>query len=213
MYNILITGVGGQGVVLLGNILREHGKRAAHIKNVVGTETRGVSQREGSVLATARYLIDSRIYSLDQNYQKEDLISPLIPTNDAHLVLGLEPLETLRNIKYISEKSLVILNTNRLYPRNVITGSEKQKKYPSTAKIIDILDQLARRTVSMNFNELSTVKFKSAIYANTIILGVAVQEFIEIFDTKQIISIIEEILSDYEKNLEAFDLGFNLLEN
>ena len=38
--------MGGQGVVLLGNILREYGMRTALIKNVVGTETRGVSQRD-----------------------------------------------------------------------------------------------------------------------------------------------------------------------
>ncbi|MFX1276240.1 MAG: hypothetical protein ACFFBP_09585 [Promethearchaeota archaeon] len=46
IYNILITGVGGQGVVLLGKILREYGMKSPLIKNVVGTETRGVSQRE-----------------------------------------------------------------------------------------------------------------------------------------------------------------------
>ncbi|MFX0070663.1 MAG: hypothetical protein ACFFAO_06195 [Candidatus Hermodarchaeota archaeon] len=46
MYNVLVVGVGGQGVVLLGNILREYGMRMPLIKNVVGTETRGVSQRE-----------------------------------------------------------------------------------------------------------------------------------------------------------------------
>jgi len=46
IYNILITGVGGQGVVLLGKILREYGMISPLIKNVVGTETRGVSQRE-----------------------------------------------------------------------------------------------------------------------------------------------------------------------
>ena len=89
--------------------------RTALIKNVVGTETRGVSQREGSVTATARYLIDSKVYSLEQGYEVDDLISPLIPINDAHLVLGLEPLETIRNLKYISEATVVILNTHRQY--------------------------------------------------------------------------------------------------
>ena len=50
IYNILITGVGGQGVVLLGKILREYGMQSPLIKNVVGTETRGVSQREINIL-------------------------------------------------------------------------------------------------------------------------------------------------------------------
>ena len=128
IYNILITGVGGQGTVLMGNILREYGMRTPFIKNVVGMETRGVSQREGSVSASARYLIDARLYTLGENYEIDDLISPVIPINDAHLVLGLEPLETIRNLKYISEQTLIILNTHKYYPRNVIIGSEKEKK-------------------------------------------------------------------------------------
>lgn len=213
IYNILITGVGGQGVVLLGNILRTYGMRTPFIKNVVGTETRGVSQREGSVSATARYLIDSRIYSLDQNYDVEDLISPIIPMNDAHLVFGLEPLETIRNLRYISEATVVILNTHRLYPKNVIISSEKEKKYPSNAEIIDILDQFARRTISMDFNALSKIKLNNSIYANIIILGVGAKEFREILNKELMIQVLEEYFKGDKKNLEAFEIGYNLIRD
>jgi indolepyruvate ferredoxin oxidoreductase beta subunit len=213
IYNILVTGVGGQGVVLVGNILREYGMRTPFIKNVVGTETRGVSQREGSVSATARYLIDSRIYSLDQEYEVEDLISPMIPVNDAHLVLGLEPLETMRNLRYISEATVVILNTHRLYPRNVIIGSEKEKKYPSMAEIIDVLDQFARRTISMDFNELSKIKLNNSIYANIIILGVGAREFKEILNKDVMLKLLEEKFKGDKNNLEAFKIGYNLIDS
>ena len=209
----MVTGVGGQGVVLLGNILRAYGMKTPFVKNVVGTETRGVSQREGSVSATARYLIDSRIYTLEQNYQIDDLISPMIPINDAHLVLGLEPLETIRNLRYISEATVVILNTHRLYPRNVIIGSEKEKKYPSIAEIIDILDQFARRTISMDFNELSKIKLNNSIYANIIILGVGAKEFKEILNKDAMIKVLEDFLKGDSKNIEAFEIGYNLINN
>jgi Pyruvate/2-oxoacid:ferredoxin oxidoreductase gamma subunit len=209
----LVTGVGGQGVVLLGNILRTYGMKSPFIKNVVGTETRGVSQREGSVSATARYLIDSRIYSLDQEYEIDDLISPIIPTNDAHLVFGLEPLETIRNLRYISEATVVILNTHRLYPRNVLIGSEKEKKYPSNAEIIDLLDQFARRTISMDFNELSKIKLNNSIYANIIILGVGVKEFREILNKDLMIKILGDFFKGDNKNFEAFELGYNLISD
>jgi indolepyruvate ferredoxin oxidoreductase beta subunit len=209
----LVTGVGGQGVVLLGNILRTYGMKSPFIKNVVGTETRGVSQREGSVSATARYLIDSRIYSLDQEYEIDDLISPIIPTNDAHLVFGLEPLETIRNLRYISEATVVILNTHRLYPRNVLISSEKEKKYPSNAEIIDILDQFARRTISMDFNELSKIRLNNSIYANIIILGVGVKEFREILNKDLMIKVLEEFFKGDNKNIEAFELGYNLIND
>ena len=209
----MVTGVGGQGVVLLGNILRTYGMKSPFIKNVVGTETRGVSQREGSVSATARYLIDSRIYSLDQEYEIDDLISPIIPTNDAHLVFGLEPLETIRNLRYISEATVVILNTHRLYPRNVLIGSEKEKKYPSNAEIIDLLDQFARRTISMDFNELSKIKLNNSIYANIIILGVGVKEFREILNKDLMIKILGDFFKGDNKNFEAFELGYNLISD
>jgi len=213
IYNILITGVGGQGTVLMGNILREYGMRTPFIKNVVGMETRGVSQREGSVSASARYLIDARLYSLGENYEVDDLISPVIPINDAHLVLGLEPLETIRNLKYISEQTLIILNTHKLYPRNVIIGSEKEKEYPSNAEILDILDQIARRVISLDFNELSENKFGNSIYANSIILGAGVKEFREIFFKDFIVELLKDFFKGSQENLDAFELGYNLIND
>ncbi|MFX1276241.1 MAG: 2-oxoacid:acceptor oxidoreductase family protein [Promethearchaeota archaeon] len=168
---------------------------------------------EGSVSATARYLIDGRLYSLEQDYEIEDLISPTIPINDSHLVLGLEPLETIRNIKYISEQTVVILNTHRNFPRNVIIGSEKEKKYPSNAEILEKLDELARRVISMNFNELSNTKFNNPIYANSIILGAGVKEFKEIFDKKMIINLLKEFFKDSKENIEAFELGYKLIDS
>ena len=212
IFNILITGVGGQGAILLGQLLRDYGLLSPLIKNVVGTETRGVSQREGSVSATARYLIDSRIYSLDQKYKVDELISPLIPMNDSHIVLGLEPLETIRNLKYISEQTVVILNTHQNFPRNVLLGSEQEKQYPSIAYILDLLNQFARRVISMDFNKLSQSQFKNSIYANSIILGAGANEFKNVFLKNEIIQVIQNNLKNPEINIKAFELGYDLVE-
>ena len=210
IFNILVTGVGEQGVVLLGNSLRAYAMKTPFIKNVVGMETKGISQGI-SIKATARYLIESRAYSLEQDYDIEDLISPKIPINDAHLVFGLEPLETIRNIRYISEKTFIVMNTHKI-PSNNTVDSDKEKEYPSVADIIDILDQLARKTVSLDFNELSEVKFNDGKYANIILFGAGIKEFKFFFDKKLIHNIISEIFGDSCKNLEAFELGYNLLD-
>lgn len=211
IFNILVTGVGGQGVDLLGNSLRAYAMKTPFIKNVVGTETKGVSQGN-SIMATARYLIESRAYSLEQDYDIEDLISPKIPINDAHLVLGLEPLETIRNIKYISEKAFLVMNTHQIFPKNATIDSEKERKYPSVADIIDVLDQLARKTVSLDFTELSEVKFNDGKYANIILFGAGVKEFMFFFDRKLIKKILNEIYGESNKNLEAFELGYSLID-
>ena len=210
IFNILVTGVGGQGVDLLGNSLRAYAMKTPFIKNVVGTETKGVSQGN-SIMATARYLIESRAYSLEQDYDIEDLISPKIPINDAHLVFGLEPLETIRNIKYISEKTFIVMNTHQIFLNDVI-DSDKEKGYPSVADIIDILDQLARKTVSLDFNELSEVKFNDGKYANIILFGAGIKEFKFFFDKKLIKTILNEIYGQSKKVLEAFELGYSLID-
>jgi indolepyruvate ferredoxin oxidoreductase, beta subunit len=211
IYNVLVAGVGGQGVISLAMILREYGMKYPQITNVVGTETRGVSQREGSVSATARFLIERNIYSFDEEYKQEDLISPLIPINDAHLVLGLEPLETLRNLKFISEQTLVIMNTHKLYPRSVFFDSSQENKYPSTAKIVNLLDQFARKVVALNITELAQTNLGDSRYVNSIILGMATKEFQPIFAK----DILKGVLKDHFKskskeNLNAFQLGYSL---
>ena len=169
----------------------------------------GNSCIEGSVTATARYLVESKINSLEHDYNVDDLISPLIPINDAHLVLGLEPLETLRNLKYISKNTVVILNTHRNYPRNVITGSEKEKEYPSNEEIVNNLKPLAKNIISRDFNELSKLKLNNSIFANTIVLGVGCQ-LSPVFNKKLLIKVIKDFFEGDRKNIEAFELGYNL---
>jgi len=210
IYNILVAGVGGQGVVRLGNILREYGMKSSLIKNVVGTETRGVSQREGSVTATARYLVEDDFSTFDQGYEVEDLISPLIPMNDANLVLGLEPLETIRNIKYVSRQTIIILNLHKHYPRDVILGAEKGKKYPEIDDILNQFEAIANKTIARDFNALSKEHFKTSLFANTIILGVAMWEIKEIFNKELILDLTKENFKQPQKNLKAFELGYNL---
>ncbi len=201
-------GVGGQGIIFLGNILRQYGLKSLSITNVVGTETRGVSQREGSVISTSRYFIGD----YNQRYEENNLISPLIPINDAHLVLGLEPLETIRNLKYISENSVIILNTHKRFPKNVIIGSERNKKYPSIEKINDLLKKYARKVISLDFNQISIDNFDNPIYANTIILGAGTSQFKDIFTKDIILQILNKNLKKIDENIHAFELGYALIK-
>ena len=83
-YNIVITGVGGQGNVLasrvLGNMLSEKG-----LQITIG-ETFGASQRGGSVMSHLRISAASSW-------------SPQIPKGQAHMVIALEPIEALRVLR------------------------------------------------------------------------------------------------------------------
>ena len=89
-------------------------------------ETFGLSQRGGAVMSHVRLF-------------KEPRYSPLIPPNRAHIVVGLEPLETLRIAQdHANPETLFIVNSRPIYPLNVIAGDVD---YPDTAWIRQVLEQ------------------------------------------------------------------------
>ena len=117
-YNVIITGVGGQGNVLaarmLGNIM------AAKGYNVTIGETFGASQRGGSVMSHLRI-------------SAKTVFSPQIPKGQADLVVSLEPAESIRVMAgYGNPQIKVLSNTRAIYPVGVICG---ESNYPPLDEI------------------------------------------------------------------------------
>ena len=79
IFNILIVGLNGSELLLFGNILKNYAMKTHLIKKVVDNLDEITSKSNIIQYLNTRYLIDNRIYSFEQNYSKEDLISPLIP--------------------------------------------------------------------------------------------------------------------------------------
>lgn len=211
IFNILIVGLNSSELLLVGNILKNYAMKTPLIKKVVDNIDDITSKLNVPQFLSIRYLIDNRIYSFDQNYCEDDLISPLIPMNDAHLLVGLDPLETYKCTKYISEKTVVIMNVNQNLKMNSINNIDESKNEPSIGEIIDVLDQLARRTISMNFTDLAQLQFNNVIFSNYIILGIIVKEFMGIFNRKKIVELISQTNKLGTDSIKAFELGYNLI--
>jgi len=92
-YDIILAGVGGQGVLSLATVIAAGATRAG--LTVRQSEVHGMAQRGGSVLAHLR-LSDSTIFS------------DLIPRGRADLVLAMEPLEALRYTDYLAPEGAVV---------------------------------------------------------------------------------------------------------
>jgi indolepyruvate ferredoxin oxidoreductase beta subunit len=99
-YNILMVGVGGQGIITASDILC----RAALLSgfDAKKSEIHGMSQRGGSVFSHVRF--------------GEKIYSPLIARGQAQILLSLEEMETLRWIAYAGKKSTVIVLKTRIKP-------------------------------------------------------------------------------------------------
>lgn len=123
--NILLCGVGGQGILLASEIISSALMSAGY--DVKQSEVHGMAQRGGSVVAHLRY--GTKVYS------------PLIELGGADFAVSFELLEALRYLPYYNKESKVIINTQKILPAPVSTGVET---YPS-----DILDQLVRRRLSV----------------------------------------------------------------
>jgi indolepyruvate ferredoxin oxidoreductase beta subunit len=102
VFNVLIVGIGGQGVILASNVLGE--ACIAEGIPVRCSETHGMAQRGGSVESHMR--IGGRF-------------SPLIPAGTADLILAFELLEALRYHHYLKEGGTILANDHLIVPTSV----------------------------------------------------------------------------------------------
>ncbi len=98
--NVLVVGVGGQGLITMSRLLAE--AALAKGMEVMAAETHGMSQRGGSVVVFVR--IGKKVYS------------PTFSEGQAHYILSTELVETFRNLVYASRNTVVATNTKVIYP-------------------------------------------------------------------------------------------------
>jgi indolepyruvate ferredoxin oxidoreductase beta subunit len=195
LLNLIITGVGGQGNVVASQIL---GQAAVNkgFRVTIG-ETFGLSQRGGAVMSHIR-LSETRNYG------------PLIPPNMAHVIVGLEPLETLRTVEaYGNEDAVFIANSRPIHPLNVIAGDVD---YPDPEWIRDILKKAGHRLFWLNATE-AALNLGGPILLNMIMLGAlcALRHFPLAADDIQ--GVIQTIFpaSKLSANVKALKLGGNMI--
>jgi indolepyruvate ferredoxin oxidoreductase beta subunit len=154
--NVIVTGVGGQGNVLIAQLIGRALVRAGY--HVTIGETYGASQRGGAVMSHLRI-------SRDVQY------GPLIPEGAAHVILGLEPLETLRVLaQYGNPEVTVIANSRPVHPLAVTTGAAE---YPGREQVIRTLEQLSSRAWFLDATDIA-LGLGAGILTNIVMLGALV---------------------------------------
>lgn len=108
VYNVLIVGVGGQGIILASDVLSLAAARQGY--DVKKNEIHGMAQRGGSVSSHVRF---GKVVS-----------SPIIKVGEADVLLSFEQLETIRYFPFLSAKGKVIMNDLKILPPAVFTGKQ-----------------------------------------------------------------------------------------
>ena len=164
-YSVLIVGVGGQGIMTIGNVLKKAGQKKGWI--VAGTETRGASQREGSVDNSVRYVM---LNPGEERNERTSVISPLIPIAGADIIIALETNEALRNAKFASEKTSVLVNLYEILPPQAVAEKWKGATFD---EVINIMKAFSSDIRTIRANELSKSEFGDFSMSNMIMMGAA----------------------------------------
>lgn len=186
----VFVGVGGQGNLLASRLLGE-AALAAGIPAVV-SEIHGMAQRGG--------VVESAVLM-------GEVTSPIVSNGEADVLVGFEPLETLRTIGKCSQETLVITNVQSLPPFTVSIG---QGTYPAVDGMMGLISKKVGKVISLHGNDLAE-EAGNPLSLNMVMLGAligsgAVEVSAE--SMKETISTSTK-KAFLESNLKAFDAGMS----
>lgn len=190
-FNLIITGVGGQGNVLASQIIGRTLLKNEY-KVTVG-ETYGLSQRGGAVLSHIRV-------------SKKMTLGPLIPMGLAHAVVALEPAEALRVLPDYGNKDVVtVVNSRPVHPMGVIAG---ETVYPDLDVLKEKLQELSGQLYWVDATQIA-MELGDAILANVVMLGALIQTGLLDVSAESVINEIEDNFpeSKWDVNRKALTRG------
>ena len=189
-YNIVITGVGGQGILTAANLLGWAALRAGY-KVRVG-EVHGMSQRFGSVIAYVRF--------------GEDVYGAMVPEGKADVILSFEPVEALRYINYLKKGGLVFTNARPIPPVQVSMGLATYPTLDEMKKIIE--EDFGGKFIAFDAEKLA-MEAGNIITTNVVLIGALSQTPGFPLSEEQIKEVIRISVppKTVDVNMKAFELG------
>jgi indolepyruvate ferredoxin oxidoreductase beta subunit len=186
--NFILAGVGGQGTLLVSNVLAHVGVRAGY--DVKKAEVHGMAQRGGSVSSHIRW--GAKIHS------------PLIGLGEADYLVAFEVLEALRYVELLRPGGTVIVGEMRIPPLSVSSGGDV---YPD--------DETVRRILGQATEDLSFVpsvrlaKDAGNVRAHNIVLLGALSVHLDQVPLEVWLEVIGEWVPKrtIEVNVNAFRMG------
>jgi indolepyruvate ferredoxin oxidoreductase beta subunit len=155
-----------------------------------------MAQRGGAVISTVR--VGGKV------------LAPTVLDGQADVLLGFEPLETLRHIKYASEKTLVIIGDEKIPPREL---AAKNMNYPNMEEILKKIYHFSEKVTVVEAVRLAK-EAGSSLTQNIVLIGaMAAAEKIPI-KKESLLKALRELVParHIEMNVKAFKLGYDYVK-
>ncbi len=183
--NILVSGVGGQGVILATDIMSEVFMEAGY--DVKKSEVHGMAMRGGIV--TSHFRFGKKVYS------------PLIKEGEVDILFAFEQLEGLRWMNYLRPDGKIVMNDHKINPPAVNLG---EMSYPGA--IPELIRSRIRSFFLVKGTEIA-VRLGDVRAANVVLLG-AISTFFEVKDEAWLKTILNYLPPKvHELNRKAFSAG------
>lgn len=184
--SVMICGVGGQGILLASDLLSQTMLETG--MDVKKSEVHGMSQRGGTVVSSIRY--------------GEKVFSPLTGKGDVDILLAFEKLEGLRQLEFLKENGIVIINDFVIVPLPVACGLAE---YPED--VISVIKNAVPDAVVVDGLSLAK-KVGNARSINIVLLGLLAEKLK--IDRTLWYRVIEKRVprKTWKVNKRAFDLGY-----
>ena len=183
--NILVSGVGGQGVILASDIMSEVFMDAGY--DVKKSEVHGMAMRGGIV--TSHFRFGKKVYS------------PLIKEGEVDILFAFEQLEGLRWINYLRPTGRIVMNDHKVNPPAVNLG---EMEYPKG--IPEIVRSKIKNFYLVKGTEIA-LQLGDVRAANVVLLG-AISKFFEVNEDLWLKTILNYIPPKvHELNRKAFSAG------
>ena len=187
--NVLMVGVGGQGVILASDAMSEIGMNNGY--DVKKSDSLGMAQRGGSVVSHVRW--GKRVFS------------PMIKRGEVDFLLGFEQLEAARWASYLKPGGVAIVADVVVVPVSVIGGTVA---YPGWDEVRGILAQYTDEAYLIPANNIC-LKVDNPRALNMVMLG-ALSAFLDLGMEAWIENIRPRLPAKFVKSsLEAFSRGAN----
>ena len=193
--NLIICGVGGQGNVLASQIVASAAMKE-NFYAIIG-EVFGASQRGGSVQSHVR-ISEKKEYG------------PLIPEGKAHIIVGFEPVETLRIVgEFGNPDTKVIVNPRPVYPPGVLSG---RQEYPSVEEVLKNIGELVGSVKVVEATEIAK-RAGEILTQNVVMIGCLAASGFLPMKMESFEEVIKEIFMEknLEVNMRAFKLGVEVM--
>lgn len=205
-YRAIVIGVGGSGVTTISRVLAEasstmSGRDDLDFKFV---DQKGLAQRNGSVMSHVAI------------YPKKRSHGPMVPMNQADVVLSPDLLEGARAADYLSKEGILICDSDYQIPLSILLDRGINKEVLSEEALrSELKEKLGDRLILAPMKKITEHFLGRPVYASAMVLGLAYQKGLIPFNLSDMENAFKNAVpkAEFENNWKAFQMGRMYIES